>query len=967
MIDAATTTPENFRSLEQLLSTQASLTNQATDTVSVNSVNSGSSITVAPPEIVDSIDFEFIAKVFDDSGQNTIKKETAEPVSESFESLFNLFPSLPEINITSLKGLQLDEVKPDTEAALPQPTDFKTIPVGILIGRRNVKASVLVRGEEDGAKAIEFDRWLIPYDVVINTLKFNVKTFASEQVELRSSGIITRINLAKLKKDPQLGLVFSVDDLQKYFGISADFDIKEYAIRLNVPWSEDSIRSTIEEKPVILEGLPRLQAPTIGISSISQQLTLTGGDNQPTQQRGDLSAIGTAFGGSWFLRANQLDLQNTQTWNLTEAQFLRQTDTADYVVGSQVPFWPDRGANGDYWGFSTIKRSGFQSPNSAGNTLPQQRMQAATVRRTISGRAAPGTLVRLVQNFTNRTVAEVLVDSDGIYEFDNVIVDGQISITNYRLYLYPQGKLTAQPEIREVTFNNVAGQLPLGASLLNVSFGWQREYNNGFVGQFTDFQGGVQGRWGVSENLTLGLGAVYDGSARGLGEIFWQPENFPLSVAISALTPGVMAAENKGWVFNSNINYQPSTNFQARFSSDYLRNRLNVDWQVMPGMTLFGIVDSNNPAALGTQFVRSRGDSFTFARVSVDTKARWRWNLLQRMGRLELLSDGSEIGSSSELGYYFSPSRYTNIGHALTLGYQNRFNSNSNSISNDLLSLNWRYRSQKQTQNGNPLWETQLGYGIGSNGSGIIASAQTSILPGLSLRARYQGVSLSSDDSSFSLEFLPSLNLQGGLWDNSDYTNSRLRTQGGLLLQAFFDKNSNGKRDSGEKIYENTLDLLVRLNNKPLATAQPKKAGARTWVHLSPGKYRLDFDPAGFPFDWQVSAPAYAVDVVAGSFTPIMVPLVPAYTLSGVITDKQGKAISGARVEAINLQSGQRYLSITNSAGVYYLEYLPQGNFELRIDGQLSQPQTVTFNSTSENMQKLNLQFTEIASQQTQL
>lgn len=421
--------------------------------------------------------------VLDTSLQNFDKNGNTndnESISAKWVDFFlDTSPSGQEININSLDSSQFDGVKSDTKAPVvnsasselvsssqlqPKPDDFKTFPVGVMVGQRNARASVLVRGEEDGAKAIEFDRWLLPYDVVINTLGLNVKNLSSEQVEISSPGIVTRINITELKKDPKLGLVFSVQDLQKYFGVNADFDIKEYAIRLNVPWSEYKNRPTLNEKPLILEGLPRLKAPTFGVSSVFQQVRVTGSDSQATKAQGDLNVVGTAFGGSWFLRANQFNLQNAKTWNLAEAQFLRQTDTADFIVGSQTPFWSNEGGRGDYWGFSTIQRRGFSSPNGVNNTLPQQRMQAAQLGRTISGRAEPGTLVRLVQNFTNRAVAEVLVDSDGIYEFENVLVDGQITITNYRLFLYPQGKLTAQPSIREVTFNNVPGQLPEGTS-----------------------------------------------------------------------------------------------------------------------------------------------------------------------------------------------------------------------------------------------------------------------------------------------------------------------------------------------------------------------------------------------------------------------------------------------------------------------------------------------------------------------
>ncbi|MDZ8067969.1 MAG: hypothetical protein RMY64_20470 [Nostoc sp. DedQUE08] len=60
--------------------------------------------------------------------------------------------------------------------------------------------------------------------------------------------------------------------------------------------------------------------------------------------------------------------------------------------------------------------------------------------------------------------------------------------------------------------------------------------NQSFLGNFSDFQGGIAGRWGLSENLTVGLGGVYDESARALAELFWRPGKLPLQVAVSALT-----------------------------------------------------------------------------------------------------------------------------------------------------------------------------------------------------------------------------------------------------------------------------------------------------------------------------------------------------------------------------------------------------------------------------------------------
>ena len=57
--------------------------------------------------------------------------------------------------------------------------------------------------------------------------------------------------------------------------------------------------------------------------------------------------------------------------------------------------------------------------------------------------------------------------------------------------------------MRAANFSSLPGQLPQGASTLIASGGVARS-DNGFLGEFGDFRGGVAYRQGISESLTLG-------------------------------------------------------------------------------------------------------------------------------------------------------------------------------------------------------------------------------------------------------------------------------------------------------------------------------------------------------------------------------------------------------------------------------------------------------------------------------
>ncbi|BAZ29896.1 hypothetical protein NIES4074_23440 [Cylindrospermum sp. NIES-4074] len=79
---------------------------------------------------------------------------------------------------------------------------------------------------------------------------------------------------------------------------------------------------------------------------------------------------------------------------------------------------------------------------------------------------------------------------------------------------------------------------------------------------------------------------------------------------------------------------------------------------------------------------------------------------------------------------------------------------------------------------------------------------------------------------------------------------------------------------------------------------------------------------------------ALAIEVVAGGYTAVLIPLFKSYTLSGVITDAQSEPISGARVEAIHTTSQQRSFSVTNDAGICYLDRLQKGKYIIYINGK---------------------------------
>ncbi|MDZ8225798.1 carboxypeptidase-like regulatory domain-containing protein [Nostoc sp. ChiVER01] len=175
-----------------------------------------------------------------------------------------------------------------------------------------------------------------------------------------------------------------------------------------------------------------------------------------------------------------------------------------------------------------------------------------------------------------------------------------------------------------------------------------------------------------------------------------------------------------------------------------------------------------------------------------------------------------------------------------------------------------------------------------------------------------------------------------------------------MLVKPFLDRNSNGKQDNHEEVYNDNSEFLI-VNNEVVKPSQIDIQGDRMIMRLPPGTYRVDLEPAGFPPDFQPAINTFAVKVVEGSYTPLLIPLQPSYTLAGIATDVEGNPIAGAKVEAIDPNSKSSVISITNSAGVFYLEQLRKGTYQLKVNGKSVEPNTITIKADSNTLQELNL------------
>lgn len=841
----------------------------------------------------------------------------------------------------------LAQVK-DSTAVIPEPKppQFVILPIGINIGRRNILQSSFVRAYEDGEKAINFADWLVSFKDLTTALNLTVTTLPDGQLELRGIGLIKRINPKELTTDPELGEVISIAKIEELLGVKSKFDIVAYSIVLEPPWLNlQGKKNRIPELSVILEGLPVVKSPNFTFSTIGQQININGSENsnQLTTQ-GTFTTIGTVLGGSWFFRINQPDLLDNTTWQLQEGQYFKPGDFNDYIIGSQPTFWQGQG-RGDYWGFTTIKRFGFKADNlEGGSFIPSQRLQTNTINRIIEGAAKPGTLVQLVSGYDNVIWGQVLVDSSGVYRFENIPISNNGG--NYRVLLYANGQLASTPVEQEPIFLNLPGQLTKRTSSLIVSGGLSRQTrNNDFFGALTNVRGGVGYRYGVFDSLTLGAGIVYDRDLLALADIFYQPNNFPFKLAVSALqTP----EKSK---YNANIQFRPWRKLNFNLSSNEQFQSFSASWNIARFLTVTSSGNnSSNIINLGFNVNTNIGNISTFSSLKVDNQGQVDLLSNARLRKFNLSARSSSTGMGLQLNYDSDIFKLPG-NQSLNLGYET---SNSSNKANDLLTLKWKYQSPYRQSDRRSIWDFDLGYGIGSQGSGLLASVSTVVIPGLSLRLRYDGVSLTSDSASYRIELGSVANFSPKI-SPGDTQFERLRSEGGIFIQPFLDKNNNGIRDQNEEIYTQDIELLLMLNNKKFNPNFSNITKQGVFLKLTPGFYRLDLDPAGYPLDYKPTQVSSAIEVVAGSYTKLSIPFVASYTLAGTVTDSTGNPVAGAKVEAINPNTKSSIISITNSAGIFYLEQLPLATYQLKINGKPAEPNTITIKADANTLQELNL------------
>jgi hypothetical protein len=303
-------------------------------------------------------------------------------------------------------------------------------------------------------------------------------------------------------------------------------------------------------------------------------------------------------------------------------------------------------------------------------------------------------------------------------------------------------------ELQQKPNSNINSEvlLPKGVSALTLSGGGNNNLvqQQNSLGEFEDFRGGVAFHRGVAKDVTLGLGFVYEDLPLGYTQLSYQPTNSPLKTSISLI------GGDEGLVVNSHVRFQPSGNFVLNFYNKDSEQKFDLNWGLGSSLTLVAKGDTHNDSLNAGVKYSLRGDDFLVsASAGWDTNKDWQWQFDSRFGRLGLIYASDREKINSELNYIvFKPENF-GFQCSLFLNYENRLIKSKEEY---LTSWGWRLHSGEKLGQNKYRWEFDLGYGIGSQGSGLVASAVTALTPELFLKLGYQNMSLTSDDSSWTFQ-----------------------------------------------------------------------------------------------------------------------------------------------------------------------------------------------------------------------
>ena len=310
------------------------------------------------------------------------------------------------------------------------------------------------------------------------------------------------------------------------------------------------------------------------------------------------------------------------------------------------------------------------------------------------------------------------------------------------------GKQNQELTLPQTNYAEQAPSLPAGNSALTVSGGGNQNLvgDEESPGEFEEFRGGVSFHRGVSRNVTMGLGFVYENLLVGFSQFSFQDDRFPLATTVSLLTG------KEGFELHSHIAFQPSDNFVVNYYNDETNQKFDLDWGMIPGLNLIANGNSKEELVSTGLKISINSDFFSLAaKAELDSQDRWKWNFNSTLGAFKLIYDSNHLKKNSEVNLNLL--EFETFGFQCSLFLKHEIHHPKDKEKDEsFVAWGSRLHSGKKIDGSTYLWALELGFGSGIHGNGAIASVSTAFQPNLKFKLTFEEVSAVSDETKLKLE-----------------------------------------------------------------------------------------------------------------------------------------------------------------------------------------------------------------------
>ena len=316
------------------------------------------------------------------------------------------------------------------------------------------------------------------------------------------------------------------------------------------------------------------------------------------------------------------------------------------------------------------------------------------------------------------------------------------------------GNDTKKSHSPQPNYINSAPILASGSSTLTLSGGGNQnliqlenlDRNANVSQEFEDFRGGITYHHGVAEQLTMGVGFVYEDIFTGFTQLTYRSDILPIKTTLSVL------AKESATDFHSHIQFKPAPNFVANYYGDYgdaEAHKFDADWGIYPGLNLIAKANSKQESYSTGVKVAFRNNYFSVtATAALDHQQNLQWKLNSQIGQFKFVHSSDRDKSNSELSNELLNSTKLGLQCSAFVKYQTR---QTKKAQQGFTVLGGKIHSQAKVGDRHQ-WQFSVGYGTSDHGTGWIADGAVALQPDLLLKLNYQEISAVSDETEIKLQ-----------------------------------------------------------------------------------------------------------------------------------------------------------------------------------------------------------------------